>query len=265
MNDHEVNSFDSGLFPNSEDFPLFSGGFLADSGVNENAVTPCLSSAFQNPLAADVLQARSGKQCTTPVKNSDSDSGVNVNIDPVRDLSAGFGIQWAGSDPQLCPYERYGPRSVPVCDSGILYDIVEDESRWTYELVNPTICMYDLIIALFCRIELVCSSCLKGGVFFLVFGFEIEQNSPNRKINIEERLIAKHGFAKRLRVVMELHFVSYIKPYLAYGMKIRLRQWIIDQNDRSRNMFCLNSTGLVLRVLPLEKWSSIPPNEITRS
>ena len=99
----------------------------------------------------------------------------------------------------------------------------------------------------------------------LFFPFEVEQNSPKRKINIEERLIVKKGFAKRLRVVMELHFVSYIKLYLAHGMKIRLKQWIIDQNDRSRNMFCLNSTGLVLRVLPLEKWSSIPPNEITGS
>lgn len=137
FNDHKANpSFDSDLFSNTdpvntnfEDFPFFSGSVLADSGVNDNAVPPCLSSAFQNPLAADILQARSGKQCTSPVKDSDSDSGVNVNIDPLRDLSAGFGIQWAGSDTKLCPYERYGPRSVPVCDSGIFYDIVEDESR----------------------------------------------------------------------------------------------------------------------------------------
>lgn len=153
---HEANSYlDTDLFSttdpvntDSEDFSSSSsaGSFIADAGVNDNAATPCLSSAFQNPLAADILQARSPKQCTNPVK--DSESGVNVNIDPLRAGSMSFTLQWAGSDPHLCPYERYGPRSVPLCDSGLQYDIVQDESTWMTELVNPTICMYDFISAL---------------------------------------------------------------------------------------------------------------------
>lgn len=180
FDNHEASpSFDPDLFSNAD--PLntnlddFSSSinFLTEAGVNDHAAASCLSSSFGNSLAVNDLQARSSPKCPNPLQNSDSGIlNINTILDPedLEEFSNDYTIPWTEPNLHVCPYERYGYRSLPLCDSGSQYDIVEDAFVWNIDLINPSACMYDFIIALLCHIECVCICCFRKDLdfFFLL-------------------------------------------------------------------------------------------------
>lgn len=164
FDNHEANPFfDSSLFSSADpantsldDFSS-SPNFLTDAGVNDNAIASCLSSSFPNSLAVDNLQARSSPKCPNPVQNSGSGIFPSINTildeEDLKEFSNDYTIPWTEPNLHLCPYERYGYRSLPLCDSGSQYDIVEDAFVWSVDLIDPSACTYDFILALFYHIE----------------------------------------------------------------------------------------------------------------
>lgn len=126
--------------------------FVANTGTDDNAaaaVASCLS------LGTDGLQARSPTQCSNALENSDSDSSTSTtatsndvtnDVDSIknvfdRPLDSILDLR----DRKVCPLIPYGYRDIPLCDSGSLYDIVEDTYNGVMELINPTPCTYDFI------------------------------------------------------------------------------------------------------------------------
>lgn len=81
----------------------------------------------------------------------------------MKEFSNDYTIPWTEPNREVCPYERYGYRALPLCDSGDEYDIVEDGGSWNVDLVNPSVCMYWIFF--------YCGFCFVGEcvVCFLLF------------------------------------------------------------------------------------------------
>lgn len=168
--------------------------FWTDVGVNNNndiadggggSGGRCLSSLFQNSLSTDGLQARSSPdQCTDP--NGNSNPGSTTSTSPTTNsdqelmnvFENGNSAGDIKPDLTLCPYERFGIRQLPVCDSGSHddveevddshdYDVVEDDVDWIINLKDVTPCMYTSLLLL-CVSNSVCL-CLHFGTVFSVF------------------------------------------------------------------------------------------------
>lgn len=131
---------------NHKDSSSSSIDFMTDAVIDDNAAAAlCLS------LGTDGLQARSPTQCPNPLENPDSDSSTSTTATPndVNSIKDVFeGPQYARPDlvdKKVCPFVPYGFRNIPLCDSGLHYDIFEDTYTGDIELINPTVCTCDII------------------------------------------------------------------------------------------------------------------------
>lgn len=143
-------------FSSIDDEDLFSADDLIGVDIDNNGADPaCVS--FSSELLSDPneLQIRSPGQCVNPLENQDSDTITAPGSNDRKSSGALFPkfystifktpIYGAKFDPRLCPFERYGPRPYPLCDSGFHRDVIEDDVYWIIDLRNAWMCMYTLI------------------------------------------------------------------------------------------------------------------------
>ena len=137
---------------------------LADVGVNndDDIVASsgggggggCLSSSLENPLAIDGIQARSPGQCVNPLDSSNSGpttttttTTTNQDKKSMSVFENGFPGNGVQPDPNICPWQHYQYRQLPLCDSGSHGDVEQDNVLWTITLKHATPCMYCFLIA----------------------------------------------------------------------------------------------------------------------
>lgn len=135
-----------------DSFPL---DVLTDAGVDNGDAATCLPFSFIDPLTTDELQTRSPIQCPNPLESPGSDATTtdpSANYNRANNNKYVPNIKFPQSykktrfravepDPRLCPFERYGPRQLPICDSGWLEEIIPREDD-IIDLKWARICMY---------------------------------------------------------------------------------------------------------------------------
>lgn len=127
--------------------------FSTDTAVDDSAAA-CLSSSFQNSLSTNDLQTRSPIQCPNNLDNSDPGSTTTTPTTPTDNLDdqimktfeRKFSVPGVWPNARLCPFERYGLRSLALCDSGLHDDVIQDDDNWVINLKNPSPCTYDSIV-----------------------------------------------------------------------------------------------------------------------
>lgn len=126
-----------------DSFPL---DVLIDAGVDNGDATACLSSSFGNPLTTNELQARSPMLCPNTLESPGSDPTTTdpstnnkpADIDkfvPRTKFPQSYSktpVRGVEPNLRLCPFERYGFRQLPICDSGWLSEILPD----MYDIVD---------------------------------------------------------------------------------------------------------------------------------
>lgn len=138
--------------------------FLAEASVNNDddivaggvGGGGCLSSSLQNTLAIGGIQARSPEQCVNPLDNSDSGPTTTTTTTNSPDKKSmnffenGFPGNGVRPDPDICPWQHYQYRQLPLCDSGSHDDVEQDNVLWTISLKHARPCMYCFLIAVWC-------------------------------------------------------------------------------------------------------------------
>lgn len=152
---------DSNLDPLAEnssinDENFFSADDFINADISNNSADPaCLSLSSELLSDPNQLQIRSPGQCVNPLEKQDPDTANAAasndrqsNRDPLGNLYLAIfktPVSGAKRDPHLCPFERYGPRPYPLCDSGFSRDVIQDDVYWIIDLRNAWICKYPSI------------------------------------------------------------------------------------------------------------------------
>ena len=143
-------------FSSIDDADFFSADDFISADIIKNGADPACLSFSSEPLSdPSELQIRPPGQCVNPLEKQDSDTftapGSNdrqSNGDSLPNFYTRIfktPVRGAKLDTHLCPFERYGPRPHPLCDSGSSYDVIQDDVYWITDLRDAWICMYAFI------------------------------------------------------------------------------------------------------------------------
>lgn len=230
--------------------------FLADAYISDDSLAACLSpstSSSRSFLATDeLLQARSSAQCPNPLDDSLNSGSITTPSTPttirpksgIRRLERKTPID-IGSDTSVCPFERYGLRPLPLCDSGFPSDVMQDDEFWIIDLREPRPCTSWFIVFLLVQ--------LQNWVHFVFFTFETEtlfRNERKENFSTSRKFRSFHRFYV-IRVLLDENENKTVD--ISKGEMFPLTECVY----RSSRMFRLNWSRLVLHLL-LSRFSTNP-------